>query len=107
MEKVYNILIMTDRGEVRWLDKTNNFVEDRLLSKILLDDESKEISNKLRKSGEYIMVGRFPADLDWKDKNGKVLYCPTKNKLQSLLEIYLECEDYEKACIIRDQLKSL
>lgn len=105
MEKIYNILIMTEDANVQWLDKKDNFVKNRLLSKIFLEDESKEITNKLRESGQYVMVGRFPADLDWKDRDGKVLYYPTKNKLESLLEIYLENENYEDACIIRDQLK--
>jgi protein-arginine kinase activator protein McsA len=105
MEKIYNILIMTEDANVQWLDRKDNFVKDRLLSKIFLEDESKEITNKLRESGEYVMVGRFPADLDWKDRDGKVLYYPTKNKLESLLEIYIENENYEDACVIRDQLK--
>ena len=105
MEKIYNILIMTEDANVQWLDKKDNFVKNRLLSKIFLEDESKEITNKLRESGQYVMVGRFPADLDWKDRDGKVLYYPTKNKLESLLEIYLENENYEDACVIRDQLK--
>jgi tetratricopeptide (TPR) repeat protein len=42
-----------------------------------------------------------------KDKDGKVLYYPTKNKLESLLESYLESENYEDACVVRDQLKSI
>ena len=105
MEKIYNILIMTEDANVQWLDRKDNFVKNRLLSKIFLEDESKEITNKLRESGEYVMVGRFPADLDWKDRDGEVLYYPTKNKLESLLEIYLENENYEDACVIRDQLK--
>ena len=107
MEKVYNILIMTEDAEVRWLDKTNNFITDRLISKLFSDDESREITSKLRTSNEYVMVGRFPVDLDWKDKDGKVLYYPTKNKLESLLESYLESENYEDACVVRDQLKSI
>ena len=107
MEKTWNILIMTKDADVLWLDTKNNFVEDRLTSKIFLDEESKEIANKLRESGEYIMVGRFPTDLDWKGKEGKVFYCSTKNKLESLLEKYLDMENYEEACVIRDQLKLL
>jgi hypothetical protein len=106
MEKTYNILIMDDSANVLWMNRNGDFVEDRLQSKIFLDQESKETANKLRETGDYIMVGRFPADLDWKDREGRVLYCPTKNKLESLLEKYLESENYEEACVIRDQLKN-
>ena len=108
--KIYNVLVMvqTSTGvQVLWLDNDNKFSKDRENSKILLDDESKELLSDLRGSNEYVMVGRFPADLDWKTDDGRVLVCPTKNKLESLLKKYLEVEDYESACIVRDKLKVL
>jgi hypothetical protein len=108
-EKIYNILVMTtltnDNVKVLWLDNNGSFSEDRDNSKILLDNESKEIIEDLKIKSDYIMVGRFPADLDWKSKDGVTLSCPTKNKLESLLKTYLENEEYEKACIVRDKLK--
>lgn len=107
MEKKWNILIMTEDAEVLWLDNKGQFVSDRLTSKILDDESSKEILKNLRESGEYIFTGRFPADLNWKTRDGRVVYCPTKNKLEQMLESYLEEEKYEEACLIRDQLKSL
>ena len=107
MEKTWNIMIMTEDAEVLWLDNESQFVEDRLNSKVLGDEDSKTIADILRSSGEYVMVGRFPADLDWKARDGKVIYCPTKNKLESMLKTYLESENYEEACQVRDQLKRL
>lgn len=108
--KCYNILIMiedSDSTKVLWLDNDNNFVESRDNSKILLDEESKEVADKIRNSGKYLMVGRFPADIDWKSSNGEVLSCPTKTKLEGLLKKCLEIEDYEEACVLRDRLKLL
>lgn len=108
--KCYNILIMiedSDKTKVLWLDYNNNFVESRENSKIFLDDESKEVANKIRNSGKYLMAGRFPADIDWKGNNGEILSCPTRTKLEGLLERCLETENYEEACIIRDKLKIL
>lgn len=107
MGKAWNIMIMNEDAEVLWLDNENQFVEDRLNSKVLGDEDSKTIADILRSSGEYVMVGRFPADLDWKARDGKVIYCPTKNKLESMLKTYLESENYEEACQVRDQLKRL
>lgn len=108
--KCYNILIMieeSDKTKVLWLDCDNKFVESRENSKIFLDDESKEVADKIRNSGKYLMVGRFPADIDWKGNNGEVLSCPTRTKLEGLLNKCLETENYEEACIIRDKLKIL
>jgi hypothetical protein len=107
MEKAWNIMIMTEDAEVLWLDNEGRFVEDRLNSKVLGDEDSKEIADRLRSSGEHVMVGRFPADLDWKARDGRVVYCPTKNKLESMLINYLESENYEAACVVRDQLKRI
>jgi protein-arginine kinase activator protein McsA len=107
MEKTWNIMIMTEDAEVLWLDNENQFVEDRLNSKVLGDDDSKAAADSLRSSGEYVMVGRFPTDLDWKARDGRVIYCPTKNKLESMLKTHLEGENYEAACLVRDQLKRI
>ena len=98
---------MTEDAEVLWLDNVGNFVKDRFYSKILDDESSKCILETLRQSGEYIFTGRFPADLNWKTCDGRIIYCPTKNKLEQMLELYLSEEKYEEACLIRDQLKSL
>jgi len=95
----------SSKVQIFWLDNDNKLSEDRMNSKILSDSESKEILHDLKELGEYILVSRFPADLDWKSNDGKIHICPTKNKLESLLEKYLELEDYENACIIRDKLK--
>lgn len=107
MEKAWNILIMTEDAEVLWLDNENLFSEDRLNSKVLGAEDSKAIADSLRSSGEYVMVGRFPADLDWKARDGRTIYCPTKNRLESMLKAHLESENYEAACLVRDQLKRI
>ena len=80
MEKTWNIMIMTEDAEVLWLDNENQFAEDRLNSKVLSNEDSKAIEDSLRSSGEYVMVGRFPAELDWKARDGRTIYCTTKNK---------------------------
>jgi len=108
--KCYNILIMieeSNKTKVLWLDCDDNFSESRENSKIFLDEESKDIANQIRNSGKYLMVGRFPADIDWRGNNGEILFCPTKTKLEGLLQKCLEVENYEEACIIRDKLKIL
>jgi|LauGreDrversion4_2_1035121.scaffolds.fasta_scaffold11195_11 hypothetical protein len=108
-EKIYNILVIVslsdDKVETLWLDNDGKFSTNRDNSKILLDEESKVLIEELKTTNDFVMVGRFPAELDWKSKEGETLSCPTKNKLESLLKKYLENEEYEKACVVRDKLR--